>query len=82
MKKSRIQSVLPTGFENYSYLENIWGQHGMITFEDFLRWYNNNYIVPTLEAMQKLIEFYRDKGIDMLKLVCTLPNLANICLHK
>ena len=32
--------------------------------------------------MQKMIEFYHNKGIDMLKLGCTLPNLANICLHK
>ena len=32
--------------------------------------------------MQKMIEFYHNKGIDMLKLGCTLPNLAKICLHK
>ena len=32
--------------------------------------------------MQKMIEFYHNKGIDMLKLGCTLPNLANIFLHK
>ena len=32
--------------------------------------------------MQKKIAFYHDKDIDMLKLVCTLPNLANVCLHK
>ena len=32
--------------------------------------------------MQRMIEFYHNKGIDMLKLGCTLPNLANICLHK
>ena len=32
--------------------------------------------------MQKLIEFYHNKGIDMLKLGCTIPNLANIRLHK
>ena len=32
--------------------------------------------------MQKMIEFYLHKEIDMLKLGCTLPNLANICLHK
>ena len=32
--------------------------------------------------MQKMIAFYLDKDIDMLKLGCTLPNLANICLHK
>ena len=29
-----------------------------------------------------MIEFYQNKGIDMLKLGCTLPNLTNICLHK
>ena len=29
-----------------------------------------------------MIEFYHNKGIDLLKLGCTLPNLANICLHK
>ena len=51
-------------------------------FSDFLKWYNNKDVVPTLEAMQKLIEFYHNKGIDMLKLGCTLPNLAKICLHK
>ena len=32
--------------------------------------------------MQKKIAFYHDKDIDMLKLDCTLPNLANICLHN
>ena len=36
--------------------------------------------MPTLEAVQKRIAFYHDKDIDMLG--CTLPNLANICLHK
>ena len=32
--------------------------------------------------MQKRVAFYHKKGIDLLKLGCTLPNLANICLHK
>ena len=54
----------------------------MSSFKDFLRWYNNEDVGPTLEAMQKMIAFYHDKGIDMLKLGCTLPNLAHICLHK
>ena len=54
----------------------------MSSFKDFLRWYDNKDVVPTLEAMQKMIAFYHDKNIDMLELGCTLPNLANICLHK
>ena len=32
--------------------------------------------------MQKVVEFYHNKGIDMLKLGCTLSKLANICLHS
>ena len=51
-------------------------------FSDFLKWYNSKVFVPTLEAMQKMIEFYHNKGIDTLKLGCTLPNLSNICLLK
>ena len=31
---------------------------------------------------KRMIELYHNKGIDMLKLGCTLPNMANICLHK
>ena len=51
-------------------------------FSDFLKWYNIKDVVPTLEAMQTMIGFYHNKGIDMLKIGCTLPNLAIICLHK
>ena len=35
-----------------------------------------------MEAMQKTLDFYHLKGIDMLKLGFALLNLANICLHK
>ena len=54
----------------------------MKIFRDFLRWHNNKDAVPTLQAMKKMMKFYNDQKIDMLKLGCTLPNLANICLHK
>ena len=29
-----------------------------------------------------MIDVYQDKDTDMLKLGCTLPDLADICLHK
>ena len=54
----------------------------MCTFKDFLRWYNNKDVVPTLEAMRKMLAFSHKMGIDMLKLGCTFPNLANNCLRK
>ena len=29
-----------------------------------------------------MVEFYRNKGIEMLKIGFTIPNLANICLYR
>ena len=54
----------------------------MQSFKDFLSWYNNKDIVPTLEAMQKMVHFYQNKGMDMVKLGWALPNFANVCLHS
>ena len=80
--KLKLSKPPPTGIDNYQYLQQIWKQEQMSSFKNILRCYNKTDVVPTLEAMQKLIVFYHDKDIDMLKLGCTLPNLANICLHK
>ena len=80
--KLRLNKIPPTGDEYYAYLRSIRLSEGMKSFKDCLMWYNNKDVVPTLEAMQKRIEFYHRKEIDMLKLGCTLPDLANICLHK
>ena len=82
LKKLQIKNVPPSGLDNYNYLQETWEKNEMTVFKDFLKWYNNKDVVPTLEARQKMIQFYHNKGIDMLKLGCTLPNLANICLHK
>ena len=54
----------------------------MSSVKAFLRWYNNKDVVETLEAVQKMIVFRHDKDIKMLKLGCTLANLANICPDK
>ena len=80
--KLRMDGILPTGAENHSYLQSVWENNNMEIFSDFLKWYKNKDVVPTLEAMQKMIEFYHNKGSDKLKLGCTQTNSANICLHK
>ena len=80
--KMKLSKPPPSGEENYQYLLDIRNHENMCTFKDFLCRCNNKDVVPTLESMQKMLAFYHKKGIDMLKLGCTLPNLANICLHK
>ena len=72
--KLRMDRKPPTGAESYSYLQSVWENINMQYFSDFLKWYNNKDVVSTLEAMQKMTEFYHNKVIDMLKLGCTLPN--------
>ena len=80
--KLKLSKPPPTGFEKCHYLQQIGKREQMSSFNNILRWYNNKNVVPNLEAMQKTIAFYHDENIDMLKPGCTLPNLANICLHK
>ena len=46
-----------------------------------MHWYNNKDVVPTLEAMQKMIAFCHNKDIDMLNFECKLPSPGNICLQ-
>ena len=82
LKKLQVKNVPPSGLNNYNYLRETWKKNGMTVFKDFLQWYNNKDVVPTLETMQILIQFHHKKGIDMLKHSCTLPILASICRHK
>ena len=86
LKKLQIKTVSASGFHNYNYLRETWKKNGMTVLKDCLNWYINKAVAPTLEAMQKLSPFYHNKAIDMLKLGCTLPNLAkyvyiNLNLH-
>ena len=81
LKKLQIKTLPPSGLDNYNYLQETWKKNGITKFKDLLR-YKNKDAVPTLEAMQKLSKLHHSKGIDTLKPSCTLPNLANICLHK
>ena len=72
----------PSGLNNYNDLRETWKKNGRTVFKEFLQWYNNKDVVPTLETMQILIQFHHNQGIDMLKHICTLPILASICRHK
>ena len=56
--KLRLSKVPETDDENYAYLRSVWVSERMKSFKDFLMWYNNKDVVPTPEAMQKMIEFY------------------------
>ncbi|XP_078694703.1 uncharacterized protein LOC144923755 [Branchiostoma floridae x Branchiostoma belcheri] len=62
--------------DDYVYCQKVWEERGMKTMKDFLTWYNNKDVVPMLEAIQKMVDFYRDLGIDMLKDGISVPGLT------
>ena len=71
-----------SGIENYELLQKIKKLEQMSSIRDFLCCYNKEDVGPTLEAIRKMINFHYDKDIHSIKTGCTLPNLADICLHK
>ena len=82
LSKLKLKQPSATVQEKYQNLVSVWQQENMRIFKDFLRWYNNKHVVPTLETVQKMVDFYHNKGINIIKHGCTLPNLQIICLQK
>ncbi|XP_019633364.1 PREDICTED: uncharacterized protein LOC109476787 [Branchiostoma belcheri] len=62
--------------DDYAYCQKVWEECDMKTMKDFLIWYNNKDVVPMLEAIQKMVDFYKDLGIDMLKDGISVPGLT------
>ena len=54
----------------------------MTTFKNFFAVIQQQWCCSNPWSNAKKVQFYHQKENDMLKLGCTLPNLANICLHK
>ncbi len=82
LTKMKLTSVPSSGEENYNYLKQIWTSKGMRTMRDFLEWYNNKDVVPTLEALQNMMAQFHAMGVDFLKAGFTLPVISNILLYK
>ena len=48
----------------------------MTTFRDFLVWYNNLDVVPFLEAIDKMSNFWQERNIDIFKDGVSVPGLT------
>ncbi|KAJ8044458.1 Krueppel-related zinc finger protein 1 [Holothuria leucospilota] len=70
LKKSNITP------DEYAYCQEVWHQGNMQTMKDFLTWYNNRDVVPFLEALEKMAQFYRDRHIDVFKDGISVPGLT------
>ncbi len=52
--------------EDYNVCINAWKDNNMKTFKDFLEWYNNLDVLPFIEAVEKMKDFYKLKKVSFL----------------
>ena len=72
---SSLKNANITG-EEYRYCQQVWEDNEMSTFKDFLVWYNNLDVVPFLEAVEKMSQFWQERKIDMFKDGISVPGLT------
>ena len=71
-----------TGPELYQELQQIWQREGMTTFRDYLIYYNNLDVGPFVEAVEKMLDFYKSKRIDLFKTSISVPGVARQLLYR
>ena len=56
--------------------KKLFQEKGMKTFKDWVCYYNNLDVAPGLEALQKMKNFYTEKGIDIMKDAVSIPGVS------
>ena len=56
--------------------QRMFKEKGMRSFSAWLRCYNNLDVAPGLEALEKMRNFYTEKGIDILKDAVSIPGVS------
>ena len=62
--------------EDYQYCQEVWKEEGMETMREYLIWYNNQDVVPFMEALEKQFNFYKNLQLDMFKDGISVPGLT------
>ena len=59
-----------------------WQDKNMENLLDYLRWYNSNNVVPLLEGVEKVRQYYTDKRICVFTSTISLPGCARALLFR
>ena len=73
---SRLKNAFVLKLSEWRACKKLFREKGMQTFADWLRYYNNLDVAPGLEALQKMRNFYTEKGIDILKDAVSVPGVS------
>ena len=71
-----------TGPEKYTEIQQIWIDNEMTTFRDYLHYYNSADVKGFVLAVQKLLVYYFDQGIDLFKTTQSVPGASRCLMFK
>ena len=73
---SRLKDDFVLKLSEWRACKKLFRENGMQTFADWLCYYNNLDVAPGLEALEKMRNFYTEKGIDILKDAVSIPGVS------
>ena len=68
--------------EEYQSCQEVWNREGMITFADYVRYYNDADVIGFVEAVEKIIANERANNLDIFKESISLPGLTQRYLFQ
>ena len=71
-----------TGQQNYAKLQDVWQTRDMTSFSDFLEYYANLDTKPFVEAVVKMREPYRARGVDPFKDAQSCPGISRHLIFR
>ncbi len=82
LKIMKLSEPPKTGAEKYIEVQNIWKVKKMSTFRDYLHFYNSADVEGFVLAVQKMLVYYFDQGIDLLKETQSVPGASRKMMFK
>ena len=73
---SKLKNEFTLKLSEWKACKETFREKGMKTFEDWVRYYNNLDVAPGLEALEKMRNFYTEKGIDIMKDAVSIPGVS------
>ena len=62
--------------EEVDYAQQMWDQLDIYTFAGYVKYYNDADVTGCVEAVTKMLENKKEKGLDMFKISVSLPGLT------
>ena len=73
---SKLKNEFALKLSEWKACKQLFREKGMKTFKDWVRYYNNLDVAPGLEALEKMRNFYTEKGIDIMKDAVSIPGVS------